>query len=163
DSFFIFRSALPQAPTLIATRDLADVPPGLATLLPAVGAEFERVPLVAKSRLPVLLRGETGTGKEMVAKAIHRLSGRAGPFVRVIAATHRDLPAMVAEGTFREDLFARISGYVVSLPPLRERREDLGLIIAALLRRITPQRKLALAPEAGRALLAHRWPGNVRE
>jgi transcriptional regulator with PAS, ATPase and Fis domain len=189
--------------------------------------------------LPLVLLGETGTGKEVAARRIHALSQRPGPFVavncgalapnlveaelfghrrgaftgatenrpgfartahrgtlfldeigdlppaaqvtllrllqegevvpigdslpvpvdvRVLAATHRDLGG----GRLREDLLARLSGLTVALPPLRERREDLGLLIAALLRRAGAGASI-FTPEAARALLRHRWPQNVRE
>ena len=82
--------------------------------------------------------------------------------VRVLAATHVDLEGAVAAGQFRADLFARICGFTVKLPPLRWRREDLGLLIAAILRKHrAPQATFTC--EAGRALLAHRWPMNIRE
>jgi transcriptional regulator of acetoin/glycerol metabolism len=81
--------------------------------------------------------------------------------LRVISATHRDLPALAKEGKFRADLLARLSGFVVSLPPLRERREDLGLLIASILRKATSNAELSV--EAARALLTWDWPGNVRE
>jgi sigma-54 dependent transcriptional regulator, acetoin dehydrogenase operon transcriptional activator AcoR len=85
--------------------------------------------------------------------------------LRLVSATHRPLAALVAQGRFREDLLARIAGFAMVLPPLRERREDLGLLIAALLRRIEPERAagVKLSCESARALLLHRWPGNVRE
>ena len=91
--------------------------------------------------------------------------------LRVVAATHRDLPAMVERGEFRQDLYARLTGYTVALPPLRERREDVGLLCAALLARqaggtggsggLTDH--AGIDAEAGRALLLYRWPRNVRE
>ncbi len=56
--------------------------------------------------------------------------------VRVIAATHQDLEARIADGRFRQDLHARLAGYIVTMPPLRERREDVGTLIGALLGRI---------------------------
>jgi DNA-binding NtrC family response regulator len=84
--------------------------------------------------------------------------------VRVVAATHRNLEAMVREGQFRQDLYARLAGFTMTLPPLRERREDLGRLVAVLLRKGTPQgRTVRLAIEAGRALYRHEWPLNVRE
>jgi DNA-binding NtrC family response regulator len=85
--------------------------------------------------------------------------------LRVVCATHRDLPGMVARGQFRADLWARLSGVVVRLPPLRARREDFGLLLAALLRKLAPDRTedLALSRDTARALLAHPWPLNVRE
>ena len=85
--------------------------------------------------------------------------------VRVIAATHRDLRKLVAEGAFREDLLARLSGFEGRLPPLRERVEDLGLLARDLLRRLAPGRAadVVLTRRAARALFAHRWPQNVRE
>jgi DNA-binding NtrC family response regulator len=85
---------------------------------------------------------------------------------RLVVATHRDLAAMVAAGRFREDLFARVAAFTVRLPPLRERRHDLGLIIAALLRRLRGDDRAALITfdfEAVRALLSYAWPRNVRE
>jgi transcriptional regulator with GAF, ATPase, and Fis domain len=85
--------------------------------------------------------------------------------LRVVAATHRDLPDLVAHNRFRSDLLARVSGYSVSLPALRERREDLGLLIAALLRRLAPASadKLSFTVAAARALFLYSWPHNVRE
>jgi transcriptional regulator with GAF, ATPase, and Fis domain len=211
--------------------------------LPGLAAALERVRRVAASRIPVVVQGETGTGKEVIARAIHTLSGRAGPFqaincgaiastlveselfghrrgaftgaiadhpglflaadggtllldevgdlppaaqasilrvlqedeirpvgseravkvdVRVVSATHRDLDALAAEERFRPDLLARLSGYRCELPPLRERREDFGLLAAALLQRAGAA-GVTFSVEAARALLRHPWNSNVRE
>jgi DNA-binding NtrC family response regulator len=85
--------------------------------------------------------------------------------LRVVAATHRPLDRMAAEGTFRADLLARLAGYRHLLTPLRARREDLGLIIGDLLRRsdIPGATDLRLTTAAGRRLFAHDWPLNIRE
>jgi DNA-binding NtrC family response regulator len=205
-----------------------------------------RVARLAGSDLPVLVLGETGTGKELVAQEVHRQSRRASaPFlpvncaaltegvlqselfghvrgaftgaerdragifetarggtvfldeigdlplglqgsllrllqsgevrrvgesvarkvdVRIVAATHRDLAAMAAQGTFREDLFYRLRYGVVQLPPLRERGDDVLELAGMVLRRMAKTgRVVRLSPSARAALVAHRWPGNVRE
>jgi DNA-binding NtrC family response regulator len=82
-----------------------------------------------------------------------------------VVATHRDLDAMAASGAFRPDLLARISGFTIPVPALRERREDLGTLIAALLRRHGPAQaaRLRFSLAAARALFRHAWPLNVRE
>jgi transcriptional regulator with PAS, ATPase and Fis domain len=81
---------------------------------------------------------------------------------RVLAATHVDLEARVAEGRFRRDLLARLEGLVVELPPVAERREDLGILLASVLA-TAAARGRKLTPLAARALLLHDWPDNVRE
>ena len=81
--------------------------------------------------------------------------------VRVVAATHRDLDAMVAEGSFREDLYYRLKGFVLRTPALAERRGDIPLLAAVFLRRAAPRARFA--PEAHAWLAARDWPGNVRE
>ncbi|MEM7308329.1 MAG: sigma-54 dependent transcriptional regulator [Planctomycetota bacterium] len=86
--------------------------------------------------------------------------------LRVVTATHRDLRAMVAAGDFREDLFYRLNVIALTLPPLRERRADVGLLAEHFVRDFAAQTGragLKLSTEARRALLAHDWPGNVRE
>jgi transcriptional regulator of acetoin/glycerol metabolism len=219
-------------------------PSTLATLHPRLGKDVELITRVATSDVPVLLLGETGTGKEIFARAVHELSGRRGPYVavncgglapslveaelfghkrgafsgavsdrpgylrsadrgtlfldevgelsppaqaallralqqrevvpvghstpipidiRLCAATNRDLAAMVTSGAFREDLYARLLGLPVTLPPLRERRGDLGLLIASLLRRLPSGERACFVPGAAYALLRYRWPLNVRE
>jgi DNA-binding NtrC family response regulator len=80
---------------------------------------------------------------------------------RVIAATHRDLSRMIAEETFRRDLYFRLRVGCVEMPPLRERGEDVLRIADRFLRALTPPARLT--PEARARLLAHDWPGNVRE
>ncbi len=206
-----------------------------------------RVARVAATDVPVLVLGETGTGKELVARALHDSSARArGPFVaencgvfaegvvaselfgheagaftgaaarrrgvfeqasggtllldevgelaprvqtsllrvlqegalrrvggearvavdvRVVAATHRDLAAMVAEGTFREDLYYRLRGATLEVPPLRARPGDVELLARAFLDEVRARRAgpLELGREALRALVGYPWPGNVRE
>ncbi len=243
-TLFIFREALPATgPDVLGPPAKEEAPPGFSTLLPGLAAEMARLRRVAASRIPLLLQGETGTGKEVIARAIHAISGRKGPFlpincgaiastlveselfghrkgaftgatddhpglflsadsgtllldevgdlpppaqaamlrvlqeeevravgseravkvdVRVLAATHRDLDALAGEQRFRSDLLARLSGYRCTLAPLRERREDFGLLAAALLER-SEAPAVTFSVEAARALLRHRWPLNVRE
>ena len=239
-TLFWFRHAAAQ------DGDLLDAIPGLATVAPSMCAALEALPRIARSSLPVVVVGESGTGKELVARAIHALSLRSGPFqavncaalpmtlleselfgarkgafsgaaedrpglvraadrgtllldevadlaapaqaallrflqesevlpvgatrpirvdVRVVAAAQADLRSLVAEGRFRADLFARLDAFTVRLPPLRERREDIGLLVAALLRKLAPERceELRISPEAALALFRHSWPLNVRE
>jgi DNA-binding NtrC family response regulator len=91
---------------------------------------------------------------------------RPQPFrARVVAATHHDLARATARKSFREDLYYRLNVVPVHLPPLRERREDLELLIGHVLDRIGERRSrlLRLSPGAMRPLLAHDWPGNVRQ
>jgi transcriptional regulator with GAF, ATPase, and Fis domain len=85
--------------------------------------------------------------------------------VRVVAATHRDLPSMVRAGTFREDLFYRLRGATLELPPLRARAGDVPLLVEAFLEeaRAARGKRLTVTPAALRALARHAWPGNVRE
>jgi DNA-binding NtrC family response regulator len=237
--------ALPT-PTETAQVSAADDTLGLSTLIPVLAGEHRLVERIAPSRVPVILLGETGTGKEVVARAIHAASRREGPFVavncaaltqslaesqlfghvkgafsgaasdaqgfvraahhgtlfldeigdlprptqgvllrvlqegevvpvgatrplpvdvRVIAATHQPIEAMAARGDFRQDLLARLQGFSHRLWPLRARRQDLGVLVAAILRRSLAQDgdSLRLTGEAVRALFTHGWPSNVRE
>jgi len=246
---FLFReklAATSPVPRTFSGDELAAAPPGWATLLPALATQLERAQAIAASSISVVLRGETGTGKELSARAIHTLSQRSGELVavncssvvstlmeselfghrkgaftgahenhsgivlsahrgtllldevgdlspaaqaaflrvlqegevlqvgatrptkvdvRLICATHRNLEALVAQNGFRPDLLARISGYTLELPPLRERREDLGLILSAILRRHlgAAAAEVSLTSEAARALFTHDWPLNIRE
>lgn len=231
-------------------EELAAVLPGeVVAVAPATKRLFfEVIPLVAAQDVTVLLRGETGTGKEVVARRIHALSPRsrrpfvkincgalpealaesalfgheqgsftgalrrhAGVFerahggtllldevgelsgamqarllrvlqegefervggdapvrvdVRVLAATHRPLEAMVAEGRFRQDLYYRLHVVPIEIPPLRERVEDIEGLVNAALRRLAA-RMGKPEPRVSRddlsRLRAWRWPGNVRE
>ncbi len=207
---------------------------------------FGQMTRAAKTPLPLLIRGETGTGKELIARELHRLSDRAtGPFVavntaaiaeslteselfghvkgaftgadadrsgcfrqadggtlfldeigdmplaaqtkilraiqerviqpvgssktvavdvRIISATHQDLEAAIPEGRFRQDLYFRIRGIELRIPPLRARREDVLLLANYFLERTHAGASVPpFAADAIDALLAHTWPGNVRE
>jgi transcriptional regulator with GAF, ATPase, and Fis domain len=248
-TLLLFRAAAPQRPTDPPDVDGAHLDPGhtgLATLSSALQAEHERLAAIARSNVSVVIGGETGVGKEVVARALHALSGREGPFVavncgaiprtlveselfghrkgafsgateerpglfrsadrgtllldeigdlpleaqaallrvlqegevlsvgatrplkvdvRVLAATHRDLHALVQSGQFRADLLSRIAGFNVRLPPLRARPEDLGLLVASLLKKAAGDAAahVRVTCEAARALARYRWPLNVRE
>ena len=85
----------------------------------------------------------------------------------MIAATNRDLPALVKSGRFREDLYWRLNVVTVALPPLRERREDILVLAEHFLTRFArchePAAACRFSPEARQALLDYAWPGNVRE
>jgi DNA-binding NtrC family response regulator len=85
---------------------------------------------------------------------------------RVIAATNRDLRAAVSAGTFREDLYFRLGAFVITVPPLRERREDIPALAHEFVRRAAARVKKdvkAISPDAMTALMTYHWPGNVRE
>ncbi|HZZ82631.1 MAG TPA: sigma-54 dependent transcriptional regulator [Gemmataceae bacterium] len=86
--------------------------------------------------------------------------------VRIVSATHRNLPAMIAEGRFREDLHYRLNVVAIELPPLRARREDIPLLADHFIRRLARKYQwphLSLAPEAVDWLVQQDWPGNVRQ
>jgi sigma-54 dependent transcriptional regulator, acetoin dehydrogenase operon transcriptional activator AcoR len=201
-TFFRFREELPvSGPAFVDARDL---PEQAGSLSPAFAVVIERARAVAPTRVPVLLRGESGTGAFSSAHADHlgliRTSDGGTLFLdeigdlpldaqpallrviqdhevmpvgvarripvdlRVIAATHRDIEDLVREGRFRNDLFARLDGVALDLPPLRDRREDVPLLIASLLHKLAPERRdVKLSPDAVQALLEHDWPRNVRE
>jgi transcriptional regulator of acetoin/glycerol metabolism len=220
--------------------------PALATFVPDIARVFQTAVDLAPSRVPILVTGETGTGKDVIAQEIHRLSGRPGRFVavncaalpetlveselfgyrkgafsdaredraglirsadrgtllldeigdlplgsqakllrvlqdgqvvalgaaapvqvdlRVLAATQRGLDELCREGRFRADLLGRLSGFALHMPPLRDRREDLGILIAALLARHAGADAAAfrLNADAICALFERRWSLNVRE
>jgi DNA-binding NtrC family response regulator len=117
--------------------------------------EVGDIPLPMQVKLLRLL--ETGTYRRVGSTEPRHAD------IRVVCATHRDLDAMVGQGTFREDLYYRLSTFPIHLPPLRERQDDIALLAAALLERVAPQRKLALSASALRLLRAQQYPGNVRE
>jgi len=85
--------------------------------------------------------------------------------VRVIAATNRSLEAMMKDGAFREDLFYRLNVFSLSIPPLRERREDIPLLVEHFIRNssVVPKRTARVSPEALEVIQRYAWPGNVRE
>jgi transcriptional regulator with PAS, ATPase and Fis domain len=87
--------------------------------------------------------------------------------IRIIAATNKDLPAMVQEGRFREDLWFRLNVFPITIPPLRERTGDLPALVNHFIGRKTRELKIADAPQlepgAMDDLMAYGWPGNVRE
>jgi formate hydrogenlyase transcriptional activator len=224
--------------------ELAGDPVGLeASKSPSMQRMLALAHQVARGNSPVLLRGETGTGKERLARALHRWSPRADhPFVtlhctavppaaleaellghvasaqerpgrlllanggtllldgveelplglqakllrvletgafeskgaerstrvdvRLLAATATDLDEAVAAGRFRADLYFRLAAFPLALPPLRERREDLGRLCQALLAefgRRTGKRGRFVTPEGLERLRGYEWPGNVRE
>lgn len=245
-TLLIFRDAHPTPENAALDLVASARAPAFATLLPGLARELDTLALAATSQVPIMLVSETGTGKELLARAIHSLSRREGDFVpvncgalpatlvesvlfghkrgafsgaladhdglfrsanrgtllldevgdmspaaqaavlrtlqdgevlpvgctrpvrvdmRIVSATHRDLEARTVHGTFREDLLARLSGFMFRLPSLRERREDTGLLVAVLLRKIACDTGSppTLSPDAGWALLRYAWPRNVRE
>jgi DNA-binding NtrC family response regulator len=247
-TLFLLRSGLSTTSSEaneLDSADLASEPPGFATLLPPARQSLRELARVAASPLPILLLGQSGTGKEVIARSVHELSRPEGPFiavncgalptnlvesqlfghtkgafsgavrdapgalrsaeggtilldeigdlprtsqpallrflqerevtpvgdarpirvdVRVIAATNQPLADLVEAGEFRADLLARLSGFVHTLPDLRSRREDLGVIVANILvKHGLHERPVTITPAAGRRLLTHRWPANIRE
>ena len=120
--------------------------------------ECGELPPAVQVRLLRIL--QDGTFERVGGEGSHRVS------VRIVAATHRDLRSMVAEGRFREDLWYRLAVFPIQLPPLRERREDMAAMATHFALRAA--RRLGAPPlvpsmaDIG-LLLAYSWPGNVRE
>lgn len=138
------------------------------------GATADRVGAFREARDGTLFLDEIGDmpaamqGKILRAieeRVVTLVGGNASHFdARVIAATHRDLPSLVASGAFREDLYYRLNVVPIALPPLRERREDILLLADEFLRREARQgAPKRLGHSASALLLEHSWPGNVRE
>jgi transcriptional regulator with PAS, ATPase and Fis domain len=114
-------------------------------------------------RLQGLLLRFLETGELQKVGADHAL---AAVNVRVIAATNRNLPEMIAQGTFREDLYYRLNVIHLIVPPLRERKDDIPVLAEHFLQHFTRNGMYpakTLSPEAMGALVEHSWPGNVRE
>jgi transcriptional regulator with PAS, ATPase and Fis domain len=112
------------------------------------------------SQVKLLRTLETGEVRRVGDTGLRRVD------IRVIAATHRDLRRAVAEGRFREDLYYRLNVIQIDLPPLRERREDIGLLAAYFLERASSRADrhgLAFSPEVTQRLERYDYPGNVRE
>jgi len=83
--------------------------------------------------------------------------------VRVIAATNRKLSESLKEGTLREDLYYRLNAVRISLPPVRERSDDILLLITHFLKKFSPEKEVTILPESLKILTSYRWPGNIRE
>ena len=132
--------------------------PGLAEAASGGTLFLDEVGDIALAMQVKLLRLlESGTYRRVGSTELRRTD------LRVVAATHRDLKAMVADGRFREDLYYRLSTFPIRLPALRERAGDIALLAAGLLARVAPQRRLSLSREALARLGAQPFPGNVRE
>ncbi len=117
--------------------------------------EVGDIPLPMQVKLLRLL--ETGTYRRVGSTELRHAD------IRVVSATHRELPQMVSDGRFREDLYYRLSTFPILLPPLRERQGDIALLAPALLQRVTAPRRIVLSQGALRLLEAQAFPGNVRE
>lgn len=121
--------------------------------------EMGDVPLSMQIKLLRLI--ETGTYRRVGGVEPHRAD------FRLVAATHKPLEQMVAEGRFRQDLYYRISAFPIVLPALRERADDIALLIDSFLRRAEGRdgraASLSVSAEALARLRAHAWPGNIRE
>jgi NtrC-family two-component system response regulator AlgB len=117
--------------------------------------EIAEVPLSVQVKL---LRVVQQKEYERVGEDVTRKAG-----VRIIAASNRNLDEALKEGTFREDLFYRLSGVRIKLPPLRERMDDIALLAKFFLQKYSPDVELTIAPDALKALKEYRWYGNVRE
>ncbi len=117
--------------------------------------ELGDIPTTLQVKLLRLL--ETGTYRRMGSIEPQRAD------FRLICATHRDLKTQITTGTFRQDLFYRLSTFPIRLPALRERMGDLPLLVRALLDKIESKRKLELAPTSLDLLRSYGFPGNVRE
>ena len=140
------------------------------------GAETRRIGRFEQADLGTLFLDEIGdlsleTQAKLLRVLQERVFSRVGgrdliPVdVRVIAATHRDLPALVATGKFREDLWYRLNVVVIALPPLRDRREDIPALVKYFVARHGPDLggAAAVQPATARFLAAQPWPGNVRQ
>jgi DNA-binding NtrC family response regulator len=142
-----FSSALRDEPGLVRSAD------GGTLFLDEIGD----LPLVAQASLLRVLQ----------EREVLPVGGtRPSPVdLRVICATHRPLDLLVGRGAFRADLLARLDGFRHTLPPLRDRIEELGLLVAMLLRKLVPGREgtISFSPAAAQRLVRHMWPGNVRE
>jgi two-component system response regulator HydG len=117
--------------------------------------EVGDIPLSLQVKLLRLL--ETGTFRRVGGVETLRAD------FRLIAATHRDLKTMVERGSFRRDLYYRLSVFPIDLPALRERREDIALLADTLLTRLAPGRAYTLSEAARSRLQAYDYPGNIRE
>ena len=113
--------------------------------------------LSAEAQAKLLRTLETGELQRIGAESSLRTD------VRVVSATNRRLEDEVSAGNFREDLFFRLNVFPISLPPLRERLEDLPALVAHLAERVRPRQAVTFTPAAFEALSAYSWPGNVRE
>ncbi len=117
--------------------------------------EIGEMPLVMQTKLLRVLND--GEVRAVGAERTKRVN------VRLIAATHRDLEAMVEQRTFREDLYYRLNVVTVKMPPLRERRDDIPLIVSHLMKKHTAGRKVRFTKAAMERLVSFAWPGNVRQ
>jgi DNA-binding NtrC family response regulator len=118
--------------------------------------EIGDVPLAMQVKLLRLI--ETGTYRRV--GSVETLHAN----FRLIAATHKPLEKMMVEGEFRQDLYYRISAFPIHLPPLRDRVEDIGLLVNSFLQRAaTGKRPLTMEAEALTQLQRYHWPGNIRE
>src|SRR5205823_11431244 len=136
--------------------------PGLLEMAPNGTVFLDEVGEMSTRMQVVLLRFlETGEIQRIGANRSHTRVN-----VRLVTATNRDLQAHITSGTFREDLYFRLNVIRVCVPPLRERREDIPLLIEYYVDLYTRQHgteKLELSIAAMDALVSHRWPGNIRE
>jgi len=117
--------------------------------------EVGDIPLSMQVKLLRLL--ETGTYRRVGSTELRRAD------IRLVSATHRPLQEMIRDGSFRQDLYFRLNTFPITVPPLRERIEDLPLLVSSLLDRVAPSRGLTLSEHAMQVLASYPFPGNVRE